>query len=275
MSRITHLTSLRLVGALCALLLATFATPAEAGYLYEARTVSEAERGQDSTMIVKGWIEGDQGRVEFEEAKGPQSQIFGSGYLITKDGGETVYLVNPDEQTYSEFDIGALFNSLGQMMEAMGGMMNMNFSDVEVELLSKEAGPSMLGHDTTRHQWRTAYVFEISVMGFKQRNEVSTVTDAWVTDDLEGTGYQAWLRKSPPTTGDDDLDAMIRAEAAQVQGFPLKTVSVTTMKNKKGKESTTTTTTEVTRLEETSVAADRFEVPAGYEKVEMLVPQLR
>ena len=273
MDRINRSVAIRF--AFFALVALILAVPAQAGWTYEARTTTDSDQGQDSTMVVKGWVEGEAGRVEFEQVSGPQAQMFGDdeGYLITKDGGATIYLVDPEERTYTEFDLSALFSSLGQMMEAMGGMVDIDFSDAEVELLSKESGPGMLGHDTTHYRWRSAYVFEISVMGFQQRNEVDTITDTWVTDDLADAGYQAWLRKSPPTTGDEDLDAMIRAEAAKMAGFPLKTVSVTKTKDKKGRESTSTTTTEVTTLEETNVPADRFEIPSGYERVEMAAPQ--
>jgi hypothetical protein len=243
------------------------APAARAGMRYEARTVTDVDRGQDGTMVAKGWIEGERGRVELGEVEGPQARVLGGGYLVTTDGGRIVYLVDPKEKTYSRFDLAGALGALGQMMQAMGGVVDFDISNVANEMVLEEAGPSILGHDTKHYRWKTSYVFELSVMGFQQRNEVQTVTDTWVAEGIVQPGFGVWLQNRPVATGDEDLDAMIAAEASRVKGMPLKTVAETVTRNKKGQESRSTVTTEVTLLEETSVEDAMFQVPAGYEEV--------
>ncbi|MEM8931197.1 MAG: hypothetical protein AAGE94_08475, partial [Acidobacteriota bacterium] len=81
-------------------------------------------------------------------------------------------------------------------------------------------------------------------------------------------GLGAWLRKDRPT-GNEDFDRLLTTEMAKVEGFPLKTVTVTTTTDRRGREKTSRSVTEVTVLREESVSADRFEIPRDYEKVDM------
>lgn len=258
--------------ALGLLLALAIAPAARAGMEYEARTVVEAERGQGSTMVVHGWIDGERGRVEFERVDGPQGQMLGGNYLVTRDGGKTIFLVDDGDRTYSRFDLAGIFGSLNQMMAATGGLVDLDFSDMSHELVSEEPGGAILGHDTTHYRWKTGYTIEVAVMGFKQRNEIETTTDTWVAEDIRQPGFGAWLRDAPAATGDEDLDKMIAAAAADVHGLPLKTVAVSVTRDKKGRESRSTSTTEVTRLEEATVQDSMFEVPAGYDEVPFVSP---
>ena len=57
---------------------------------------------------------------------------------------------------------------------------------------------------------------------------------------------------------------------SKVEGFPLKTVTVTTTTDRRGRETVSRSVTEVTVLREESVEAGQFEVPAGYQRVDMV-----
>ncbi|HYO14051.1 MAG TPA: hypothetical protein VE685_12720, partial [Thermoanaerobaculia bacterium] len=62
----------------------------------------------------------------------------------------------------------------------------------------------------------------------------------------------------------------IKAEMGKVSGYPLKTVTVTTTTDKKGRQSVSRSTMEVTQLDmNANVAANSFEIPAGYEETQM------
>jgi hypothetical protein len=101
---------------------------------------------------------------------------------------------------------------------------------------------------------------------------VVTEQDIWATTALSDLGLGVWLRSDPPKTGNPQFDKLIAAEAGKIEGFPLKTVTVTTSKQK-GRSTTTRSTMEVTFLDaKVSLPAANFEIPPGYKETQMMVP---
>jgi len=79
-----------------------------------------------------------------------------------------------------------------------------------------------------------------------------------------------YLRKEPPSLGDEEFDKLMRAEMAAMQGFPLRMKMVQTDTDEKGKSETTTTIIEVTKLElEFATPDSTFVIPPDYEEVQM------
>lgn len=270
--KLLALSTLALMGAL------VFPGLATAGHYYEAVTTSDTgqKKKKQDVMQVRAWVDGEAAKVEFVtgEKEGP----FASGsYLVTTDGGETVYLVNPKDETYGSFDMEAMMAAAGQAMNALsqtGGMMKMEFTDVSSEMLSEEAGGSVLGHDTTHYRWKSGYTMRMKMMGFKQENRVDMIQDVWSTDALDARGFGVWMRPDRALrTGNEEFDKLISSQAATVKGFPLKTVNVSTTTGKKGKTMQTTSTTEVTTLREESIAASTFGWPDSYTEVE-IIPEM-
>lgn len=251
-----------------AMALVAAAGTAAAGMRYESETRTVDEDGDaQQVFIVTSWVDGPQARVEFREAKG--GTLPGDGYLVTPDGGSTMFFVNPEEKTYMEWDLSSMFKALGDLQQASGGMVSLDFSDTSADYLGSSPGGTVLGYETTAHRMKTAFTMEMKVMGMTRRNTVETESEAWVTTGLEAAGFDAWLRKTPPTTGDAELDTMLKEMANRIDGTVLKSVATTVMTDKKGRQRRSVTTTEVTTVEETDVSPDLFEIPADFEKVEM------
>jgi hypothetical protein len=243
--------------------------PALAGVYYKAESVIEPDNGQSQRMDVEAWVDGEKAKIVFTESNNPMTPE--GSYLLTTDGGQVLYLVNPEEKTYTEWDLAAMMQTLGAMMDSMGGMMSMEFSEPQVEKLLEEDGGSILGMSTTHYRYRTTYTMDLKVMGMRRSNEIETVQDLWTTEEMDEAALGVWLRSTPPETGNEDIDGLVQAEIAKVQGFPLKTVTVSTTTGEKKKRSTTTrSTTEVKVLERRDAPAGSFEIPAGYEEREML-----
>lgn len=260
-----------IVASLAVLVLALVAAlPAVAGYRYTAVTTTTSDQGNSRTEV-EAWIDGDNAKVVFTDASG-QPMFERGSYMITKDAGRNIFLVNPDEETYSRLDLAAMMQSLNAMVESTGGMVDLEFEDPEVEKLSEEPGEELLGYPTTRTRFRTAFDVTLKVMGMKNRNRSESVTEVWTTDALDDPAFGVWLRKEPVETGDAGFDDIIAASLETVQGFPLKTVSDTTMTGgRRGKRQTESRSeTVVTALEETDVAASTFEIPDGYEETELM-----
>lgn len=258
----------RTVFAVFTLLLAV-AAPASAGIHYQAATTTSPQRGKPQVVEVEAWVDGSRAKVVFRESDQPLLEK--GAYLLTQDGGKTLFLVDPEKKTYTEWDLQAMLGVLGGIMEGMQGIMSLEFSDVKVEELEQGAGGELLGYPVTHAKYRTTYTTSIKVLGMTRQSTTETIQEVWTTEAFGDPALGVWLRAEPPTTGMKDLDALIAAEMDKVQGFPLKSVSVSTTTGQKGKrESSARTETVVTELEETSVPAGTFEIPAGYTQTEMI-----
>lgn len=246
--------------------LALAAAPLRAGIYYESTTSDEQGKSQ---IRVKSWVEGGKARIEFEQGLDKSMMPKGS-YLVTTDGGRTVYLVNPQEKTYGVWDLEAMLQTLGQVMEAAGPMMDLSIDNPRVEKRGQEAGGTIVGLPTTLYRYHTSYDFTMKIMGMTRSSHIEMDQEIWATGALEAPGMGVWLRADRPT-GFEGLDKLIQAEMSKVQGFPLKTVTVTTTTGKKGKENTTRSTMEVTVLDRNRAMPDStFEIPAGYQETQVM-----
>lgn len=250
------------------LLLTLTSLPALAGIHYKAVTKTDDPKNP-TNIEVEGWVSGDQAKVEFEESANPIAKS--GAYLITKDGGKTVYLVDPKEKTYAEWDLQAMLGMVGSVMQGMGPLLKMEFSEPKVEKLLDEDGGTVAGLPTRHTRYRTSYTMKVKVLGMGNEANVVTEQDIWATDKLQDIALGVWLRSDPPRTGNDQFDKLIAAEVDKAKGFPLKTVTVSTTTQKKGNPTTTRSTMEVTELNTSAnVAAASFEIPAGYQETQLL-----
>lgn len=247
------------------------ALPLFAGIHYKAVTKTEDASNQASNIAVEGWVAGDKAKVEFEEAGKNNPMAKQGAYLITKDGGRTIYFVDPSEKTYAEWDMQAMLGMVGSVMQGMGPLLKVEFSEPKVEKLLEENGGTISGLPTTHYRYRTSYNMKIKVMGMGQDANVVTEQDIWSTDKLQDVGLGVWLRSDPPRTGNEQFDKLIASEVERSKGFPLKTVTVSTTTQKKGKQTVTRSTMEVTQLDTSAdVPASSFEIPSGYKETQLL-----
>ncbi|HVG08989.1 MAG TPA: DUF4412 domain-containing protein [Thermoanaerobaculia bacterium] len=250
------------------LILTLMSLPAFAGIHYKAVTKTDDPKNP-TNIEVEGWVSADKAKVEFEESANPIAKS--GAYLITKDGGKSIYLVDPEEETYAQWDLQAMFGLVGSVMQGMGPLLKMEFSDPKVEKLLDEDGGTLVGLPTRHTRYRTSYTMKVKVLGMGNEANVVTEQDIWATDKLQDIALGVWLRSDPPRTGNEQFDKLIAAEVDKAKGFPLKTVTVSTTTQKKGKPTTTRSTMEVTQLDTSAnVAAASFEIPAGYQETQLL-----
>jgi hypothetical protein len=247
------------------------AAPADAGIHYLSVTRTEAEGQEPMTIATEAWIEGESAKVAFTESGSPVAPA--GSYMLTRDGGRTVVLVDPEEKTWAEWDLDAMLASLGAILQAMGPMLNLTISNIEVAELAEEPGGTIHGLATTHYRYRTSYDLEVKVIGIRRTNSVEQVQDVWSTDALTDVALGLWLRKAPKT-GFENLDELIEAEMSKAHGVPLKMEQVSTTTGEKGKRSSVTRTSmEVTELERAvTIPPATFEIPAGYTQTEMMIP---
>lgn len=264
----------RLASTAAALLLALAAAPAFGGIHYKSTTRLENPQARRSPgdMQVEGWADGGKSRVEFRESGNPMLKK--GMFLISKDGGKTAYLVNPQEKIYAEWNLEGMFSGMGSLMNGVGGLLKIDISDPKVVKGLEEDGGTLLGLPTRHVRYRTSYTLTMTVMGRANTSDVVIDQDAWVAPKLQDLALGTWLRT--PLTGNEQVDKLIKAESGKIQGTPLKTVSVSTSTDKKrGSTQVTRTIMEVTQLDmAATVPPSSFEIPAGYKETQMTpVPQ--
>ena len=237
-----------------------FASTSWAGVTYTAvtRTIL-GSTNHVGDMRVKAWVDGKQARMDFVESELPQLE---SGtYLVTSDGGDTAYLVDPRSHTYQRWDINSMIGNMADLMRALRSQMKARFEQPRVEKLLEEAGPLMDGMPTRHYRYRTSYK---AYLELNETETISTVTeeDIWTTAAIKEPGLMALLNKRP-SSGDEELDRIIQQEMAKVSGFPLKRVTSTRTETTK-ETSESRTEMEVVELKTVPVAPSVFLLPKGY-----------
>jgi len=255
---------MRKLSVLGVVVLLVFAAHSFAGVYYVAQTTAEGGKSAEKqNMVVKAWASGDSGKVVFEESENP---MMGKGtYIITKDGGKTMFLVDPKEKTYMKWDLESMMGLLGGAMK----MMNLKFTDPKVEALGEEPDGLVAGVPTVHYRFRTTYAMSMSFMMMKKNSKVVKDEEIWAATKLADAALGIWLRKAPPKTGNEDMDKLIKAEMGKVQGFPLKRKTVTTSTDEKDKKEVTTITMEVTELQMVPVPDSTFEIPSDYKETSL------
>lgn len=236
-------------------------------YYYESRTtMSDGEGKSGKPDRIRGWVDEEKVKLEFPE--GGRGGQFGSGtYLLTTNGGQDVYLVDPKEKTYSRFDLEEMMSFASA---AMGeGMFEINMSDFSSEKLEQGAGGSLLGRSTERYKWRTQYTMEMNTMGMSRSSRNDTTQEVWVHSGLGGGGWRMWYGMLPAGMREEVGDAWIE-NSGLLDGFPMKSVATTKSTNRKGKTTTMTSEMVITELREESIAASTFEIPGDYTETQLI-----
>lgn len=250
---------------LAAVAAAWLPTASVAGIYYEVVTETAFERGSamDGTrMAARAWVEDGNTRLVFADAgNGAASE---GTWLVTRDGGRSMTLVNPRQKTYSELDLAGLSDRVGDMFKSLEGQADIDFGQPQMKKISEGPGPELLGYETTHAVYETTYEIRIDMQGSSQSIETRIRREQWTTDEIEAPPGGLWPGAGTMTTGVQGLDAIIGQESALAsQGFPLKSVVVTTT-TVKGTTSTTRSTTRVTGLEERDIDDAVFDIPSGF-----------
>jgi hypothetical protein len=230
-----------------------------AGVEFVAQTRSEG--GGDVT--VHAFVSGSRAKVVFVHSEAEDYAI--GDYMLSPDEGRTLYVISPSTKTYTRYDVQAMMAGMGGMVQGMRGMMNVSFESPKIEKLLEEIGKPIAGLPTRHYRYRTSYIVSLNMAGAQK---VSTVMeeDIWATEELVDPALKVWLKQDPPTTGDEQVDKMIRAEMAKVQGFPLKRITVTSTVDSHG-EQKSRSEMDVLEVKQVVVPDSEFVMPRGYREV--------
>jgi hypothetical protein len=249
------------------------APPAVAGIHYTALTRTSISGAEDTPphtgqVEVDGWAVGPLARIDIRASENPAARA--GTYLLSRDAGRRIVLVDPQARTYAPWDLDAMLELVGGVLHGMGPLLKMRFSDLKVERLPEEDGGSVAGLPTRRYRFRISYATEVNVLGMTTSGSTLIEQDLWITDKLRDAGLGVWLRSEPPRTGSDRLDSEIVARIGPLAGYPLRVVTVSTTQQHNAQPAVTRTTMEVTRLEPASPPEARLALPPDFQLQRLL-----
>ena len=260
------------------------ALPVADGMSYEFVMKSQGKStGNKETVTLRGrgTYAGDDAKIEILDASSSTggSDAFGGkgSYFIVKDAGKEMLLVSPKDKTYMKWDIANMFAGMSKVMNAVGGMMKMELSDVKIDAHDLGAGESVQGYPTRHIRMVQNYTVSASMLGRKSTTRSETTTDYYFAPSLRianpfvsnsqqmATMAQFDMFKNP------DYQRQMTAANAKLpkNGVPLKTVTTTVSTNEKGKMDTTVTTMEMVNFKPGNIPASTFAIPSDYKMVEM------
>ncbi len=246
------------------LLLLLAATHGFAGITYtaETRTIL-GSKDSNGDFRVQGWVSGNRARMEFLQSSLPQLE---SGtYLVSSDGGETVYLVNPRAKTYELWDVSGMISNMADMMRSLRGEMRVRFEEPKVEKLLEEEGPKIQNLPTRHYRFRTSYKASIDMYDSETINTVME-EDIWTTNASTEPGVKIFLDRRM-SSGDEQLDRILDKEMGKVVGFPLRRLTSTRQETTK-QVTETRSEMSIVELKTLDVADSLFEVPKGFAEVD-------
>ncbi|HVT16594.1 MAG TPA: DUF4412 domain-containing protein [Thermoanaerobaculia bacterium] len=252
-----------------AALAAAAAAPVCAGVHYKAVSRTSLSGTEDAPprselVQVEAWVAGDRCRVDVLESDNPAAKA--GTYLLTRDGGKDLYVVDPKEKTYGRWDLAAMLGRSGGVLHTMGPLLQVDFSDLKVEKVGEEDGGMVAGLPTRHYRYRTHYNTNVKVLGMGSTATTVIQEDVWMTDKLRDPGLGVWLRTDLLRTGSDRLDRLIAHRMATPPGYPLKVSTLSTNRQKDGKTTATRSSLEVIELDPTSPPDSQFEIPAGFQE---------
>jgi hypothetical protein len=251
--------------SLAVVVIAVAASAASAGtYLSAVTTTDGVKAGSGLDATVRMWAEGDKARVEVAESR---SAVLRPGlFLLTLDGGRTVFLVDPSEKTFAKWDGAAAPGATAAEASARRRVV-VTYSEPKVEKLAESDGGQVAGVPTTHLRFRITFSATTKEMGVQQTSTTLVEDDLWVAPRPADAALGIWLAKGPRKTGDEKLDALLAAQQPKFDGFPLKRVTVTTTTDDAGRKSVVTTTTTVSELIVGEMPAGTFAMGTGYREI--------
>jgi hypothetical protein len=239
------------------------AAPALAGTYFAAVTTSEGPRGAGETSVsVRGWVEGAKSRVEIAESSSPALPL--GRFLLTLDGGTTVFVVDPRERTFNRWDHSGVPELPTVITHGGNGAITSTVSSPRIEKLSEVDGGDVAGIPTRHLRFRTTYETTTKSMGLQQTTRTVVDEDLWVAPKLTDQAFGLWLSRGPSLTGDEEADKILATQRPSFQGYPLKRIAVATTTDKSGNKIVHKASTLVTQLIVGAMPANTFAMGSGY-----------
>ena len=241
------------------------AVPSFAGVTYRSVTKIESGAGKmpsTQEMSFQAWISGGNAKTEMSSSG---SAPFPAGsYMLKRADNAAMLMINPGEKSYTVWDPEQMMSRIGKALQK-----EFRIEDAKWEKVSEEDGGQIEGYPTEHYHYRFTYNMVITIDGKDERAPASMEQEFWTTEKLSelgladamGYGFVQELSGVSP-----EIEQMLRAESAEMKGFPLKqvwTISTTTDGDEKFEQKMTTT---ISNIQVVDVPEKVFVVPADYKE---------
>jgi hypothetical protein len=276
--------SMRFIAAMALPLAFGAALPLTDGMTYEFVMKSQSTRtGNKETVQMRGrgTYAGDQAKIEILDASATTggSEAFGGkgAYFIVKGGGQEMLLVDPNQKQYMKWDLGSMMAGMSKVVNAAGGFMKMQMSDVHIDAQDLGAGETVEGYPTHHVRMTQNYTMSVSVLGRSKKTQNLSTTDYYFAPSLKianpfvSNSQQMAMMSQLDVFNNPDYMSQMKAANAKIPktGVPLKTVTTVVATDDKGKAETTVTTMEMVNFHASNIPASAFAIPSDYKMVEM------
>jgi hypothetical protein len=258
------------------------AAPVTDGMSYEfvMKSIAREGAGETITLRGRGTHAGDDSKLEILDASGAGgSDMFGKkgSYFIVKDGGKEMLLVDPNSKEYMKWDMGAMMAGMSKVLNAVGGLVKMQISDVKIDAQDLGAGETVQGYPTRHIRMVQNYTVSASMFGKKSTSRTETTTDYYFAPSLKianpfvANSQQMAMMSQFDMFRNPDYQSQYAAANAKLpkNGVPVKTVTKTVTTDEKGKSETATAIMEMVNFKAANIPASAFAVPSDYKMVEM------
>jgi len=260
------------------------AQPVADGMSYEfvMKTTSKQTGNKESvTLRGRGVYAGDDAKIEILEAgasAGGQESFGGKGtYFVVKNGGQEMLLVDPAQKSYMKWDLANMFAGIGKVVNAVGGLVKMQMSDIKIDAQDLGAGPTVQGYPTKHIRMVQNYTVSASMFGRTSKSRSETTTDYYFVPTLRianpfvsNSQAMAMMSQLDMFNNPDYKNQMAAANAKMPKsGVPVRTVTTTVSTDEKGKQETSTSIMEMINFKAANIPASEFAIPSGYQLVEM------
>lgn len=270
------------VAALPMLLAAKPLSPALAGgttYEFIVRAQTAQNGGKESVMMRgRGTFAGNDGRIDIIEAASPSgSEMFGAkgSYFLVRDAGKKMLLVDPTNKQYMEWDMASMLAGMSKMVNAIGGMMKFEISDIKIDSRNLGAGETLQGYPTVHYQMVENYTMNVKMFGRSSKSRNETTTDYYFAPSLKGLANPFMsnskaMAQSFDIFNNPDFKSQMSAAMSKIQfGVPLRMVVRTVSTDEKGKQQTSVMTSEMVNFKNIDIPKSTFTIPDDYKLIEM------
>jgi hypothetical protein len=242
-------------------------------FTYRISGSASQKQGGMGSSVMKVTMAGGNSRMDFQEGSVNPAMKKG-GYMLIQAKEKRMLLVNPQDKAAIAMDVEGMGSMMGAALN--NPMMKMTFTDSKFTYTDQGPGETILGYKTRKYASNTGFTMQMSIMGMKQKMTTSSETVSWITKDLSSLGdreaWEAWgksfgsgMRQTNP-----ELSKQMEAYYKEIgYGVALRTRTIGTNTDNKGKVMVDTTTMEVVDLQKANVDASMFEIPANYQITDM------
>jgi hypothetical protein len=240
----------------------SFSAFAAVEYEFVQKSTSDDAMKPATDLTARAVIDGSRTRVDF---LGGNAYPPGT-YVVSIDGSQRLYFVDPAKQWYTEFTAAHAASALAAT--------NIKIDNLKSEVRKLDDSPVIAGIETDHYRLTLTYDITLVMRNLPLRQHVQTDIDRWVTPRFASADA---FGTSTTRTGNPAIDALIDAESGKIPGFAMRqTVTTRTTFDPPKRRSelkiqpqrTVMREMWVTRIREVAPDAALFVVPASYRRAD-------